>query len=187
MPITNLRDKVETIAIVMLENRSFDHMFSFLTLGSPGKPARRADIDGIRSLTYETYVNIWNTKPCVPWLTNDDALIADLPHGRKRVSVQLRGTEDETAPLTMGGFAEAYSLESGGAAVDPDAAAPMSIQSAVWMMDYFAQQHLVCVRWFASLPTDTQPNRLMALSGVTNYDTTVGRVITQGVTCPPSE
>jgi len=180
MPITNLRDKVETIVILMLENRSFDHMFSFLTLGSPGTPARRADIDGIRSLVDERYVNVWNTKPCVPWLTNDDALIADLPHGRELVSVQLRGTKDETAEFTMGGFAEAYSEESGFAAVDETAAAPMSIQSAPWMMDYFAQHHMVCDRWFAPLPTDTQPNRLMALSGVTKYDTTVGRVITQG-------
>ena len=118
MPISNLRDKVETIVILMLENRSFDHMFSFLTLGSPGTPARRADIEGIRSLADERHVNVWNTKPCVPWLTNDDALIADLPHGRELVSVQLRGTKDEAAEFTMGGFAEAYSEESGFAAVD---------------------------------------------------------------------
>ena len=38
------------------------------------------------------------------------------------------------------------------------------------MIDYFAANHTVCSRWFAPLPTDTQPNRLMALSGYTKYD-----------------
>jgi phospholipase C len=30
---------------------------------------------------------------------------------------------------------------------------------------FFAKQYLVCNRWFAPLPTSTQPNRLVAMSG----------------------
>jgi phospholipase C len=41
------------------------------------------------------------------------------------------------------------------------------------MMDYFAKRHMVCNRWFAPLPTDTYPNRLMLLSGFTTLDRTV--------------
>jgi phospholipase C len=37
-----------------------------------------------------------------------------------------------------------------------------------------AERYLVCDRWFASLPDDTFPNRLMALSGTTLIDSTSG-------------
>src|SRR5205823_2559064 len=130
------------------------------------------------SLLKKDYINESATKIYRPWITNDDRLVADLPHGRKRVSVQLRGTEDETAPFTMDGFVEAYRLESA-VTVVPQPAAPMAVQNKPWMMDYFAANHTICNRWFAPLPTDTQPNRLMSLSGYTNYDTTDPRLIDQ--------
>jgi len=37
-----------------------------------------------------------------------------------------------------------------------------------------ARRYMVCDRWFASLPNDTFPNRLMALSGTTLIDSTSG-------------
>jgi hypothetical protein len=42
-------------------------------------------------------------------------------------------------------------------------------------LDFFAKNFTVCDHWFAPLPADTQPNRLMALSGFTNVDVTVGQ------------
>ena len=176
MAITNARQKIDTIAILMLENRSYDHMFSYLSLNIA--PSPRDDIDGITSLMKKQYAQESATKIYRPWITNDDPLVADLPHGRKLVSVQLRGTEKETDPITMDGFVEAYRRESG-VNVVPQPGAPLAIQNKPWMMDYFAANHTICNRWFAPLPTDTQPNRLMALSGYTNYDTTEARIITQ--------
>jgi phospholipase C len=176
MPITNVREKVDTIGVLMLENRSYDHMFSYLSLNTAASP--RSDIDGIAGLLKKDYANESATKIYRPWITNDDPLVADLPHGRKLVNVQLRGTENEADPITMRGFVEAYRQESG-VSVVPRNAAPMSVQNKPWMIDYFAANHTVCSRWFAPLPTDTQPNRLMALSGYTNHDTTRPRVLTQ--------
>ena len=169
----DIKASVDTIAILMLENRSFDHMFSHLSLDGS-----RPDINGITSLTSKKYLNSSKNKGYFPWITNDDPLVADLPHGRELVSVQLRGTNDETAPLTIDGFVEAYRQQNNVSAIGTKAA-PMSIQNRPWMMDYFASNHLVCNQWFAPLPTDTQPNRLMALSGFSNYDTTKPRVINQ--------
>ena len=37
--ITNVKKKVDTIAILMLENRSYDHMFSFLSLNTAANPS----------------------------------------------------------------------------------------------------------------------------------------------------
>ena len=95
MAITNVKAKVDTIAILMLENRSYDHMLSYLSLNIAPNP--RSDIDGITSLLKKQYANESATKIYRPWITNDDPLVADLPHGRRLVSVQLRGTETETA------------------------------------------------------------------------------------------
>ena len=176
MAITNVKNKVDTIAILMLENRSYDHMFSFLSLNTAASP--RLDIDGITSLQKKEYVNVSVTETYRPWITNDDRLVSDLPHGRKLVNLQLRNSESETDPITMRGFVEAYRQESKTNIV-PKQAAPMSIQNRPWMMDYFAANHTICNRWFAPLPADTQPNRLMSLSGYTNYDTTQGRIIIQ--------
>lgn len=176
MAITHVKDKVDTIAILMLENRSYDHMFSFLSLNTAANP--RQDIDGITSLQKKEYVNESKTETYRPWITNDEPLVADLPHNRKRVNLQLRGSDDAADPITMRGFVEAYRRQSGTNIV-PKRAAPMSIQNRPWMMDYFAANHTICNRWFAPLPADTQPNRLMSLSGYTNYDTTQARIIEQ--------
>jgi phospholipase C len=174
----DIRARVGTIAILMLENRSFDHMFSCLTLDS--RPQRRNDIDAIRSLNLKDYINRSVTKSYRPWITNDDALVADLPHGRDMVDVQLRGPDPTPASrVTMRGFVEAYRIEGNVSAV-PTKAAPMAVQAAPWMMEYFATNHLVCDRWFAPLPADTQPNRLVALSGFTTIDNTKGRIIEHG-------
>jgi phospholipase C len=170
----DIKVAVDTIAILMLENRSFDHMFSYLSLDGS-----RADIDGITSLKAKRYLNESKNKGYFPWITNDDPLIADLPHGRELVDVQLRGPNPEAnTPLTLNGFVEAYRVQNEVSAIGPKAA-PMSVQNRPWMMDYFAANHLVCNRWFAPLPTDTQPNRLMALGGFTTYDNTKPRVIDQ--------
>jgi phospholipase C len=170
----DIKAKVDTIAILMLENRSFDHMFSFLSL-DPANPRR--DINGITSLRKRDHPNTSKTKAYYPWVTNDDPLVADLPHGRDLVDVQLKGPNPTAnSAITMGGFVEAY-RQQGNIRVVTKNAAPMAVQKRPWMMDYFAKRHLVCTQWFAPLPTDTQPNRLMALSGFTNFDTTKPRVI----------
>jgi phospholipase C len=40
--------------------------------------------------------------------------------------------------------------------------------------DFFAQNFAVCDHWFASLPTGTQPNRLMAMSGFSMIENNYG-------------
>jgi phospholipase C len=46
-------------------------------------------------------------------------------------------------------------------------------------LDFFAENFTVCDHWFAPLPADTQPNRLMALSGFTTIDVTVAQTLDQ--------
>lgn len=168
--------KVDTIAVVMLENRSFDHMLGYLSLAAG---ANRTDIDGITSLRKNVYINVSAGDTYRPYIRSEDApLPADLPHGRDLVDVQLRWPHPGANPITMQGFVEAYRRHIKTNRV-PTRAEPMSLHDAPLMMDYFAKRHMVCNRWFAPLPTDTQPNRMMALSGFTMVDNTVLRMLDQ--------
>jgi phospholipase C len=173
----DIHRKVDTIVVVMLENRSFDHMLGYLSLTSG---ANRTDIDGITSLRRNAYINTSAGDTYRPFLKDvDGPLPADLPHGRALVDVQLKNVANPgpNDPLTMDGFVEARILIKSNRV--PGRAEPMSLHDAPLMMDYFARRHMVCNRWFAPLPTDTQPNRLMALSGFTAVDTTSPRLLTQ--------
>ncbi len=42
---------------------------------------------------------------------------------------------------------------------------------------FLAREYMVCDRWFAPLPTSTQPNRLMSLCGYTDIDETHARLM----------
>jgi len=50
-------------------------------------------------------------------------------------------------------------------AVFPSAIMGYYTKSELPVYDFFASQYAICNRWFASLPTDTWPNRLYALTG----------------------
>jgi phospholipase C len=41
-------------------------------------------------------------------------------------------------------------------------------------MDFFASHYAICDHWFSAIPTGTQPNRFMAMAGVTPIDTNKG-------------
>jgi len=169
MPI-DIQTKVATIVVVVLENRSFDHMLGYLSLTNG---ANRSDIDGITSLRRNAYINISAGDTYRPFLTDDGPLSADLPHDRDLVDLQLRWPNPGPGnPITMQGFVEAYRQLIGTNRV-PTKAEPMGLQDAPLMMDYFAKRHMVCNRWFSPLPTDTHPNRFMLLSGFTTMDKTV--------------
>jgi phospholipase C len=45
------------------------------------------------------------------------------------------------------------------------------------MTRFLANNYCVCDRWFSSLPTSTQPNKLMALAGDSTIDSTKPRLI----------
>jgi phospholipase C len=87
----------------------------------------------------------------------------DLPHSRLQVKTQLN---DEA----MDGFIKAY-FESQTFDRSP---VPMRFcrPQDVPVTAALARSNTVCDNWFAAIPTDTQPNRLMALSGTTKIDAT---------------
>jgi len=107
MTPAELKDKVDTIVVLMMENRSFDNVLGYLRHPDFGN---RPDIDGIEDLNNPDYVNINSDgQGKAPFWMPDSRLISDLPHGADEVHRQLN-----YAPLLerhlMTGFVAGVSL-----------------------------------------------------------------------------
>ncbi|HET7544728.1 MAG TPA: alkaline phosphatase family protein [Polyangiaceae bacterium] len=169
-----LIDQVDTIVIVMMENRSFDHL-----LGTMCQPefGARADIDGIGSLLNPNFKNRSGDGTLVgPFIMKDAPLSNDLPHERDFVAIQLASSKITGGP-TMTGFVEAYEKASGTSGVnDPP---PMALLTPADLLTtgFLAREYAVCDRWFAPIPASTQPNRLMAVSGYSQRDVTISGLL----------
>jgi len=173
----DFKELVDTVVVVMLENRSFDHMLGYLSLKTG---ANRSEIDGITSPRLKAYRNVSKTEVFLPFLSEDGPLDSDVPHGRNLVDMQMAFSQT-TGTHTMTGFAEAYRVFTN-TRIPPKKPAPLALMkdgAQVPTTDFFAENYTVCDRWFAPLPADTQPNRLMALSGITTVDETVGQKLKQ--------
>lgn len=171
-------DAVRTVVIVMLENRSFDHMLGYLSLLEPKMavdglvPAPENNSDyrqPLAKLLNDAYLNVssGDGELHYPFHMADNPLTIDLPHDRHSVETQL-GRRNSSGYL-MEGFVDAY---YNNCSTRMELVDPMGFFTAaeVPMMDFFARNFTLCERWFAPLPADTQPNRLMAFSGETVID-----------------
>jgi phospholipase C len=164
-------NQIDTIVVVMLENRSFDHVLGYLRLPSFDS---RQDIDGlINTDTDPRFANIYDHQIYRPFEMTDGSLIHDLPHARNLVDVQL-ALRDGT--YTMSGFVDAYARSSQSLENQPIPMGYMTPKS-VPISNFLARNYMVCDRWFAPLPADTQPNRAMAFSGSALIDDTKAQII----------
>ena len=173
-------ENVERIVLVMMENRSFDHVFGHLSLTLPGGPPPIA-VDGLKGkvnaqneIENDTYENDFSGQPYLPFLIRSDAAsLVDLPHGRQDAQKQMN-LSPATGGFMMDGFAQAYFDDNPTIRVaHPDVLAMLTPQLAP-MMAFLARSFCVCDKWFSPIPTDTHPNRVVALSGTTNFDNTSG-------------
>ncbi len=151
---TNL-DKIEHIVVLMLENRSFDHMLGYLSL-----EGGRTDIDGLRpGMSNETggrgypVHRLGSTHiPNPNW---------DPDHSASATDAQINGGR-------MDGFAADFARVLASRRVtDPDPGMVMGYYNArdLPVYDHIAANFCVCDRWHSSVPGATWPNRLYALAG----------------------
>jgi phospholipase C len=164
--------QIQTIVVVMMENRSFDHVFGHLSLPPFGN---RLDVAGLDPARWSTYANpVAGERPHMPFAIRQDlALPHDLPHERAFVATQL-------ADGRMNGFVAAYYGAAELRAVDHPAPMGFFVPELVPTSAFLARSFCVCDHWFSPLPASTMPNRLMALSGDAHTDGTGGLVIDPG-------
>ncbi len=155
-------DHIDTIVVVMMENRSFDHLLGFL---SHEAFDARSDVEGLHmhSASFDWDNADATGKLYPPTATPDGYLPCDLPHSRSQIEMQINQG-------AMDGFIKAY---FGSQSID-HSPIPMRFcrPQDVPVTTALARGYSVCDQWFASVPADTQPNRLMAMSGYTLIDTT---------------
>lgn len=164
-------DQIQTIVIVMMENRSFDHVLGHLSMK---RYNNRQDVAGlIDPERNPAYTNFLDGQGYQPFELKDGPLLHDLPHSRPMVSTQLG---QAGAAFTMSGFVEAYFDATGSKVADPPSMGFLS-PGDVSMSNFLAMNYAVCDNWFAPLPTDTQPNRSIAYSGYSLIDDTKARPI----------
>jgi phospholipase C len=164
MPAPNL-DQIQTIVIVMMENRSFDHMLGYLALEEEWK-----DVDGVKP-SDPTWVarttNEYDGQSYAPFVQTNvtGKMTGDPPHEWADIARQM-GHRDANGEFPMNGFVENYA----------NAREKPRIISKTPVMGYFTGKQLpvtdrlarncaVCDHWFSSLPAGTQANRLMGMAG----------------------
>jgi phospholipase C len=144
--------KIDHIVVLMMENRSFDHVLGYLSLEEG-----RTEVDGLREgLANEHQGSSY------PVHHLGTTVVADDPdHSARSVDLQIGDGK-------MDGFAASYAatLQSLGVA-DGDPGPVMGYYNAadVPVYDHLAREFAICDRWFSSVPGATWPNRLYALCG----------------------
>lgn len=141
-----LRDKVQHVIVLMLENRSFDHLLGFVPgvgelTGAESNPFEGADVAVSDAASH--------------------VLEVDPDHSHDAVQQQLfHGVAPGGEPLNRG-FVESFAarVASTGKAVDPRAIMRCFPTARVPVLARLAQEFVTCRRWFASAPGETWPNR----------------------------
>jgi phospholipase C len=152
-----MRPEIKHVVVLMLENRSFDHMLGLLD--HPSLP-KATDADEV----VENPLDPSNpNERFTPFELNDYvSLGADPKHGYPDVMRQLTGTTGpwgDPYTLTNSGFAWNYHEKTNQPGEQVLGCYTPKLLPA---LSTLAREYAVCSRWFCSVPSETWPNRLFA-------------------------
>ncbi|KAK1271141.1 hypothetical protein QJS04_geneDACA007539 [Acorus gramineus] len=152
---------IKTLVILVMENRSFDHMLGWLRRTRP-------DIDGLTGSESNRIVVSDPDSPKV-FVSDDASFIASDPgHSFQAIREQIFGTGPEGPPVDpapMSGFAQqAENMSAGFSKTIMSGFKPESVPIYTALANEFA----VMDRWFASVPASTQPNRFYVHSATSH-------------------
>ncbi|GLT41776.1 hypothetical protein SLA2020_158190 [Shorea laevis] len=149
---------IKTIVVLVMENRSFDHMLGWMKKINPA-------INGVDGSEWNPLSTTDPKSPKFFFSNQSQYVDPDPGHSFQAIREQIFGSDDNSAnPPPMNGFAQqAYSMDnttnmskSVMNGFDPDSVA---------VYKALVSEFAVFDRWFASVPTSTQPNRLYVHSG----------------------
>jgi phospholipase C len=147
--------EIKHLVVLMLENRSFDHMLGWLQ--SP-----QYQIDGLNG----TQSNADSAGEPVPATKDADYsgdYDPDVAHDFPDVTEQIFGTQNPPAGAapTMSGFVKNYGAVSESVSKSHHVMKCFD-PNKIPVLTTLAQQYAVCTRWFSSVPGPTLPNRAYA-------------------------
>ena len=152
--LRNLNANVDHIVVLMMENRSFDHMLGFLSIDEG-----RGDVEGLRPGLSNTAGGV--VYPVHPARSTQLVKAQDPSHGSQSVAAQIAGG-------AMSGFVENYIQTRPTPPFKGDSPGiVMAYHTAKQLPAYamLAEQFCVCDHWFCSVPGETMPNRCYAVAG----------------------
>ena len=158
-------DRIDHIVVVMLENRSFDHMLGYLSLPAALGGKGRDDVDGLKGPGTNYNEHAGQRYP-IHHLdrTQFAGEVEDPDHSGQSVDQQLSNGGQ--------GFVENFARISTERAQKlnapvPDPGLVMGYYDSddLPVYDHLASEYCVVDRWFSSVAGATWPNRLYALAG----------------------
>ena len=158
--------RIKNLVVLMLENRSFDHV-----LGSLSLPTGSGPVDGLNKdlFNLDSSYTLHRVAP-IAGTSRADSFDPDPPHDPESVAEQIGWPYSAIIPpKNMGGFIRAYErrYEESQGARPKNAHEVIAYQDATTMKKTYelAANFTVCDYWYAAAPTDTIPNRLYSVAG----------------------
>src|SRR6266508_537666 len=155
---------IKHIVVLMMENRSFDHMLGLLMNEIP-------DLRGVRGGDWTNVDDKGNVHTLRAGAAYQGQFLVDPPHDFWSVHQQLYAHPGQPATRPpqpdMLGFAATYARAGG----DPTHIMKCFSPERLPTIRALAKNYLVCDNWFASVPGPTNPNRAFA-----HFGTSFGRV-----------
>jgi phospholipase C len=168
--------KIEHFFVLMLENRSYDHIFGFSNInGTDSVTGKPKTANGVDPLIHSN-VNS-DTAEVVAVKTPADYFLRDVDkdpgHSFGRTLTQLCGS-NATYPdpvtarypaIDNSGFVQTYaSMHSN----EPGRIMKCFSKEQLPVLNKLAEEFAVCDNWFSSLPGPTTPNRFFLLAGTSS-------------------
>ncbi|KAL2491391.1 Non-specific phospholipase C3 [Abeliophyllum distichum] len=174
MSETTTQSPIKTVVVLVQENRSFDHILGWMKSLNP-------EIDGVTGNESNPLSTSDPNSTRIHYGNQSGYIEPDPGHSFEATYEQIHGVqwkESQNLPPTMEGFAhQAESIQKGMANIVMNGFKPESVPVYKELVSEFA----VCDRWFSSVPTLTQPNRLF-IHSATSYGATANdtKMLVQG-------
>lgn len=166
---------IKNIFVLMLENRSFDHMFGFS--GITGTDAAAGGPTAVQGLT-GTESNAYRGQTYPVAQPAEDAMPVDPGHEFLDVLEELCGTNAAYEPggtyptINNSGFVSDYAVshtkDEGNAAGNFGEIMKCFSPTQLPVLNALAKNFALCDNWYASMPGPTWPNRLFAFAASSN-------------------
>jgi phospholipase C len=160
---------VQHLIVLMMENRSFDHLLGYL------KYPKKKQFEGIRDREGEFVNRTQDGREVYPSPNANFSIFPGPDHSHEGVMEQLLGSNPRVYPyqVTNQGFAMNYEKSSPG---QGSKALECFRPDQVPVLSKLAMEFAVCDHWFCSVPGETWPNRNFAHAGTSDGEVNIRNV-----------
>lgn len=171
-------EKIEHVVVVMMENRSFDNLLGWLyDAQNPPPfnipPQSPTTFVGLSASTCSNTFNgktVFATHPPTAWPPANNPNLVPTPDPQEvfdHVTAQLFGSSSPGPNATpdMSGFLQDYATTDAGQSNSAEQIMQSFSPNEANVINQLARNFAVCDAWFASVPSQTWPNRAFVHSG----------------------